>query len=74
MTAERYIRQLLSSEEPRFACPRCGRTYKHKHILRRHVDFECGVEPKFACDLCVYKSKRKYELSLHMRTKHNINP
>lgn len=68
--AESYLRELLCSGQTRYACTKCGRHYKHKHILRRHVTFECGKEPQFKCEQCSYRSKRKYELTIHMKTKH----
>ncbi|XP_068892672.1 longitudinals lacking protein, isoforms H/M/V isoform X25 [Tenebrio molitor] len=77
-SAEQYIRYLLSikkdssacSSERPYQCGRCSRRYKHKHILRRHVQFECCVEPKFICSICGHKSKRKYDLTRHLKVKH----
>lgn len=68
--ANHYLEQNI--ERPRYYCPKCSRHYKHEHILRRHLELECGVEPKFACSYCHYKSKRKYELSRHIKTRHSI--
>ncbi|KAF7272347.1 hypothetical protein GWI33_014896 [Rhynchophorus ferrugineus] len=45
------IRQLLKDDK-RFQCARCLKLYRHKHILKRHIEFECGVEPQFHCSLC----------------------
>lgn len=58
--------------EKRYECMKCHKNYKHKHILKRHLKFECGIEPQFQCSLCGHKSKRKYEMTVHIRTKHNI--
>ncbi|KAL5234362.1 hypothetical protein ACI65C_001772 [Semiaphis heraclei] len=38
----------------RFVCSNgCGRSYKYKKGLDRHLQFECGVEPQFECLVCV---------------------
>lgn len=68
--AENYIRQLLSGTV-RYQCKRCLKHYKHKHVLKRHVEFECGKTPQFRCTFCDYKAKRKYELAKHIKAKHN---
>nr|CAD7193552.1 unnamed protein product [Timema douglasi] len=36
-------------EEKRFnfSCPRCGRTYRYKAGLNRHLKFECGAQMEF---------------------------
>ncbi|XP_017783488.1 PREDICTED: Krueppel-related zinc finger protein 1-like [Nicrophorus vespilloides] len=53
----------------RFACPQCGRQYKYKGGLYRHVKYECGVEPQFSCPYkgCQYRSKIKCNMKSHMR-------
>nr|CAH7735844.1 unnamed protein product [Callosobruchus chinensis] len=50
--AEERIREILSGSQRRFTCTRCGKRYKHAHILRRHMEYECGVPPKFQCGVC----------------------
>lgn len=47
-----------------FVCPNgCGRKYKYKRGLRRHLYYECGKEKQFKCDIClktfVHNDKRK---------------
>ncbi|KAG5900386.1 hypothetical protein JTB14_033834 [Gonioctena quinquepunctata] len=69
--AETTIRGLLlRTSLNKYQCTRCFKTYKHAHIMRRHMEFECGMEPKFQCSICGHKSKRKYEMTVHIRKKH----
>ncbi|CAH1964232.1 unnamed protein product [Acanthoscelides obtectus] len=56
--AEKRIRGILLANTRHYQCSRCGKRYKHSHILRRHLDYECGVEPKFRCGICGKMSKR----------------
>ncbi|KAF0756887.1 zinc finger protein 586-like, partial [Aphis craccivora] len=35
------------------SCPNnCGRSYKNKSSIGRHLKFECGVQPQFICYIC----------------------
>lgn len=52
------------------ACTTCGKTYKHKHHLKRHHDFECGVAPKFSCEFCPHKTRYKESLMKHILARH----
>ncbi|KAL1129432.1 hypothetical protein AAG570_013958 [Ranatra chinensis] len=45
--------------EKRFICPQCGRRYRWKQTLSRHLRLECGKEPTFQCPHCPHKAKRK---------------
>ncbi|KAG8259319.1 hypothetical protein J6590_014788 [Homalodisca vitripennis] len=58
------------SEEKRFGCTTCGRKYKHNYLLRRHLQYECGIEPRFSCSLCPYKGNYRQSLQSHMVLKH----
>ncbi|XP_036145498.1 transcriptional activator/repressor MOT3-like [Monomorium pharaonis] len=51
-------------------CVTCGKTYKHKHHLKRHHDFECGVDPKFKCAFCPHKTRYKDSLMKHILARH----
>lgn len=52
-------------KKQRYTCPRCKRMYKHKYILLRHLNYECGIEPQFSCKSCYFRCKRKYDLKNH---------
>ncbi|CAB0016851.1 unnamed protein product, partial [Nesidiocoris tenuis] len=53
----------------RFYC-HCGRSYRDKRNLKRHVLYECGKEATFQCPHCCYKAKRKGSLRIHIGVKH----
>lgn len=51
-------------------CIACGKAYKHKHHLKRHHDFECGVDPKFKCAFCPHRTRYKDSLTKHILARH----
>ncbi|KAK2584896.1 hypothetical protein KPH14_002492 [Odynerus spinipes] len=51
-------------------CTTCGKTYKHKHHLKRHHDFECGIDPKFKCAFCPHRTRYKDSLMKHILARH----
>ena len=53
------------------SCPQCGRVYKSKYTLKRHLQYECGKEPQFTCQICRAKFKQKHHLKNHMATIHH---
>lgn len=53
-----------------FGCFRCGKSYKRKETLSRHLRLECGTFPQFACAICNFRFKRKEHLTSHLRSKH----
>ncbi|XP_044737199.1 longitudinals lacking protein, isoforms A/B/D/L isoform X32 [Chrysoperla carnea] len=50
----------------RFVCNQCGRTYKNKGHLRRHVRYECNKEPQFECPCCQRKFHQKSNMRCHV--------
>ncbi|XP_023313333.1 longitudinals lacking protein isoform X24 [Trichogramma pretiosum] len=66
---ERYQRYVNSPGSSN-VCSNCGKSYKHKHHLKRHRDFECGVEPKFSCLYCPHKTRYKDSLTKHILARH----
>lgn len=57
----------------RHHCPnKCGRHYKGRDGLKRHLKIECGMDPKFSCSFC---KKSFFYLRLykcHMASIHKI--
>lgn len=47
-------------------CPTCGRVYKHKKTLIRHLRYECQQEPKFCCNYCSYRAYQNIHVKHHM--------
>lgn len=53
-----------------YRCQNCGKMYKAKSSLMRHVKFECSKEAAFLCPYCNYASKQKAPLLGHVKRKH----
>ncbi|KAJ9596804.1 hypothetical protein L9F63_012185, partial [Diploptera punctata] len=54
-------------------CPQCGKSYRWKSTLDRHLRLECGKEPQFQCPYCAYRAKRKSNLEKHIVLRHHVN-
>lgn len=53
-----------------YTCKNCGRRYKNKGSLARHLRYECGKEAQFECQFCPHKTKQKVNLLMHVQFKH----
>lgn len=52
--------------ESKFFCSNhCGRSYKNKCSLWRHLKFKCGVQPKFKCLVCNKKCTDNQSMKRH---------
>ncbi|XP_015365379.1 PREDICTED: longitudinals lacking protein, isoforms H/M/V-like isoform X6 [Diuraphis noxia] len=59
----------------RHMCPNiCGRSYKERHNLIRHLRKECGVAPQHICIQCSKAFKHKAHLTRHFLSCSNIPP
>lgn len=65
---------VLGYEYPEFPyeCTQCGRKYKHKGAMQRHMTYECGKPPKFRCCFCAYMAHLKSNLKRHIRRTHTV--
>lgn len=54
----------------RFACHKCGNTYKQKGHLTRHLNHECGMEPQYRCPRCPKRYRQNTSLKFHMYKHH----
>ncbi|XP_026481463.1 zinc finger protein 287-like [Ctenocephalides felis] len=52
-------------EECPFKCGICGKFYKYKSNMQRHMRFECGKQPQLKCDRCPYRTYYKHHLNSH---------
>ncbi|XP_060879618.1 longitudinals lacking protein, isoforms H/M/V-like isoform X34 [Metopolophium dirhodum] len=56
-----------------FFCPKgCGRRYKQKCTLNRHLKFECGIQPMFKCSMCGKYFRHTFSLKFHLADIHMI--
>ncbi|KAK4877023.1 hypothetical protein RN001_009529 [Aquatica leii] len=51
-------------------CTQCGKLYRHRSNLSRHVRYECNKEGSFQCHFCLRTFKQKSHLKYHMAHKH----
>lgn len=65
---------LLTFLDMQFPCHQCGKAYKHKTSLTKHLKYECGMEAQFQCPRCPYKAKQKASLKSHLFMRHQQIP
>ncbi|XP_060535609.1 gastrula zinc finger protein xFG20-1-like [Cylas formicarius] len=61
----------LTSRLGTHRCVKCGKLYRSKSALNRHVRYDCGQEKRFACVVpaCGYKAYQKVHLTSHLMRK-----
>lgn len=70
---EEYKSLKTGDDGDRFGCSKCGRTYRRKKTLGRHLRFDCDTVPRFSCNLCHKPFKHGYLVLKHMRQDHNMD-
>ncbi|XP_076383113.1 longitudinals lacking protein, isoforms A/B/D/L-like [Megalopta genalis] len=53
-----------------FPCHKCGKSYKTKGSLKRHLHVECGKPPQYICSICDKGFKQKANFQRHNSTMH----
>ncbi|XP_026672949.1 longitudinals lacking protein, isoforms A/B/D/L-like isoform X28 [Ceratina calcarata] len=51
-------------------CPKCGKLFKWKRNVHRHLKYECGLLPRFKCPYCEYVCKLKADVKRHITRRH----
>lgn len=53
-----------------YDCSQCGKIYKHRCNLSRHLRYECNKERAFICGFCQRSFKQNSHLKYHITHKH----
>ncbi|XP_011500728.1 PREDICTED: zinc finger protein 169-like [Ceratosolen solmsi marchali] len=64
----------IAGREVKYRCPLCGRGYKIKGSLMRHMRIECGKNPMLKCPYCDHCTKYKTSIVKHIRHMHPDKP
>ncbi|XP_014482694.1 PREDICTED: zinc finger protein 676-like [Dinoponera quadriceps] len=56
-----------------FPCHKCGRAYRNKGSLKRHLNDECHKQPQYICEICHRGFKQKANFKRHAFTIHGIS-
>ncbi|OON14090.1 zinc finger, C2H2 type [Opisthorchis viverrini] len=58
----------IETNRPQFTCDHCGRAYRQKVHLRKHILIQHVGKKPFECPLCTYTTVEKSHLTVHIRT------
>lgn len=50
----------------------CGRKYRHRRSMLKHIKFECGEKKQFKCRYCGRNFAHKYTVRTHLAYVHRI--
>lgn len=64
---------LIANGVDQFPCNQCGKVYRHKSSLTKHLKYECGKEAQFLCQLCPYRAKQRPNLTSHILLRHSAH-
>ncbi|CAH0547444.1 unnamed protein product [Brassicogethes aeneus] len=69
-----YLQELDPEFAGGFPCANCGKIYKHRGNMRRHMVYECGKQARFQCSFCDRKFHQQSNLKRHFENKHSMIP
>ena len=67
-----FMSGVLHAATGGFPCPICGKIYKHRGNMRRHVAYECGKQARFECSGCPRRFHQLSNLKRHFYTQHKV--
>jgi uncharacterized C2H2 Zn-finger protein len=67
-----FLIVLFAELQRPYKCPSCGKRYRYKKSLNKHVKWICGKEPQFRCNWCPRAFKQKYDYKTHMKMVHKV--
>lgn len=69
-----YLQEIDPDSSGGFPCENCGKVYKHRGNMRRHMVYECGKQARFQCTFCDRKFHQQSNLKRHYDNKHSLMP
>lgn len=58
--------------DDRYHCIQCGKNYKHKSHVVRHLRYECCKEKEFECYICLQRFHQECNMKTHLSLKHHV--
>ena len=70
---QRVCTTLHPDKEKNIKCDTCGKKYKNKEYLKKHIKFVHNMNQKLVCELCGSCFTRPWSLTRHVNRKHKDN-